>query len=91
MGRSWSTAKPEARYGLSGKQLSRIKSEHLELPGPFGRRVAQPLDADAAGQATFYDGFDEVGGEEGKRDCQIDLPDAAFFASAKFGDVGHPT
>src|ERR1700729_2905068 len=30
-----------------------IKSERLELPTPFGRRIAEPLDADAPGQATF--------------------------------------
>ena len=34
--------------------LFRIKSERLKLPAPFGRRIAEPLDADAAGQATFY-------------------------------------
>jgi hypothetical protein len=31
-----------------------IESERLKLPAPFGRRITNPLDADAAGQATFY-------------------------------------
>ena len=35
-------------------QLFRIESERLKLPAPFGRRIAEPLDADAPGQATFY-------------------------------------
>jgi hypothetical protein len=35
-------------------QLFRIESERLKLPAPFSRRIAEPLDADAAGQATFY-------------------------------------
>ena len=35
-------------------QLFRNESERLKLPAPFGRRIAEPLDADAAGQATFY-------------------------------------
>jgi hypothetical protein len=32
----------------------RIETECLELPAPFGRQIAEPLDADPAGQATFY-------------------------------------
>jgi hypothetical protein len=29
-------------------------SARRKLSAPFGRRIAEPLDADAAGQATFY-------------------------------------
>ncbi len=59
--------------------------------GPFGRRIAEPLDADAAGQATFYGGFDKIGSEEGKRDGHVNLPDAAFLAVAKLCDRGYST
>jgi hypothetical protein len=41
----------------STAQLSRIESERLKLPAPFGRQIAEPLDADAAGlmrHRTFY-------------------------------------
>src|SRR6266403_4514322 len=38
-------------------QLYRIESERLKLPAPFSRRISEPLDADAAGQATFYGCF----------------------------------
>src|SRR6266576_680920 len=69
-----------------GLQLSRIESERLKLPAPFSRRIAEPFDADAAGQATLYDCFDKVGGEEGERDGHIDLPDAALLARAEFRD-----
>jgi hypothetical protein len=69
----------------------RIESECLELPAPFRRRVAQPLDADAAGQATFHGGFDKIGGEEGERDGHIDQPSAALFASAKLCDGSNST
>ena len=48
-------------------QLFRIESERLKLLAPFGRRIAEPLDADAAGQATFYRCFDKIGREEGER------------------------
>jgi hypothetical protein len=35
-------------------QLFRIESERLELLAPFSRQIAEPFDADAAGQAAFY-------------------------------------
>jgi hypothetical protein len=43
-------------------QSFRIESERLKLPAPFSRRIAEPLNADAAGQATFYGCFDKIGG-----------------------------
>jgi hypothetical protein len=42
----WGTAVWD--FGLAPK-LFRIKSERLELPPPFSRRVAEPLDTNAAG------------------------------------------
>jgi hypothetical protein len=54
-------------------------------------RIAKPLDADAAGQATFYGCFHKIGRKEGKRDGHIDLANAALLASAKLGDRGHAT
>src|SRR5271167_3923346 len=71
--------------------LFRIKSERLKLPAPFGRRIAEPLDADAAGQATFHGCLDKIRGEEGERDGHIDLPNAALLAGAKFCDRGYST
>ncbi len=70
-------------------QLFRIESERLKLSAPFSRRIAEPLDADAAGQATFYGRFDKIGCEEGERDGHISLPNAALLASAKLYDRGH--
>jgi len=67
----------------------RIESERLELLAPFGRRIAEPLDANAAGQATFYGSFDKIGRKERERDGQVVPPDAAFFASAKICDGGY--
>ena len=72
-------------------QLFGIEPERLKLPAPFGRRIAQPLDANAAGQATFYCCFDKIGREEGERDGHIDLPNAAILASAKLCDRGNST
>ena len=72
-------------------QLFRFKSERLKLLAPFSRWIPEPLDADAAGQATFYGCFHKIGREEGKRDGHIDLANAALLASAKLGDRGHVT
>jgi hypothetical protein len=72
-------------------QLFRMESERLKLPAPFSRRIAEPLDADAAGQATFYRCFDKIGSEEGERDGHIDLPNAALLAGAKLCDRGYST
>ena len=49
-------------------KLFRIESERLKLPTPFGRRIAEPLDADTAGLVTFRGCFDKIGLEEGERD-----------------------
>jgi UvrD-like helicase family protein len=68
-------------------QLFRIAAERLKPSAPFSRRIAKPLDADAAGQATFYGCFHKIGREEGKRDGHIDLANAALLASAKFNAV----
>jgi hypothetical protein len=72
-------------------QLFRIESERLKLSAPFSRRIAEPLDADAAGQATFYCCYDKIGCEESERDGHIDLPNAAFLARAKLRDGGRST
>src|ERR1700687_4594732 len=70
-------------------QLIRVESERRELSAPFSRRIAESLDADAAGQATFHGRFDKIGCEEGERDGHIDLPNAAFLADAKLCDRGY--
>jgi hypothetical protein len=77
-------------FGLALK-LFRIKSERLKLPAPFSRGIAEPLDTDAAGQATFYRCFDKIGREEGERDGHIDLPNAAPLAGTKLSDGGYAT
>jgi hypothetical protein len=41
-------------------RLFRFKSKRLELLAPFSRQIAEPLDADAAGQATFNGSFDKT-------------------------------
>jgi hypothetical protein len=73
----------------SASDLFWFKSERIKLSAPFGRRIAGPLDADAAWQATFYGGLDEIWSEEGERDRHVNVPNAAPLAHAKFGDFGY--
>ena len=68
----------------TGLRLFRAESKRLKLPAPLGRRIAEPLDADAAGQAAFHGRFGKVGSEEGERDRHVDLPNAALLADADF-------
>ena len=72
-------------------RLFGIKSEHLELPAPFGWQIAETLDVDAAWEAAFYRGFDKIGSEERERDGHVDLPDSALLASAKLTDSSYTT
>ena len=46
------------------RNLLRIQSEGFELSAPFRGRVAEPLDTDAAREATFDRGLDEARSEE---------------------------
>jgi hypothetical protein len=46
-------------------QLIRVEPERLELSASLSRRIAEPLDPDAAGQAAFHNCFDQIGRKEG--------------------------
>jgi hypothetical protein len=50
------------------------QTERFELPRPFGRSVAKPLDVDAPRQTALDGSSDQFGGEEGKRDLFEDSP-----------------
>ena len=64
------------RLGSNG-QLLRRKLKHLVLAGPFGRQVGEAGNSHAMWEPSFDCSLDEVGREEGKRDCHIDFADAA--------------
>src|SRR5258706_8349776 len=81
----------DAETSEADAQLFRVESERRELSAPLSRGIAEPLDADAAGQAAFNGCLDQIGREEGERDGHIDLSSAAFLARAKLCDRGHPT
>jgi hypothetical protein len=52
--------RPHLQHLGPALQLFRIESERLKLSAPFGGQIAEPLDADAAAQATFYCCFDKI-------------------------------
>jgi hypothetical protein len=74
---------------LGTLRLFWIEAERLELPAPFCRQIADSLDANAAGQASFYRRFDQIRSQEGERDRHVDPPNAAPLTSAKLGDISY--
>src|SRR5258708_37833680 len=86
---------PQSLTRLADDGLSPMRNTFWPIAANTGsassRSAAEPLDADAAGQATFYCCFDKFGCEEGERDGHVDLPNAAFLESAKLCDRGHST
>jgi len=58
----------------------RIEAEFLKLPIPFGVRLAETFDIDAAWETAFSRCLDELGSKERERECQIDLPHGASLA-----------
>ena len=69
--------------------LLRVQPERFELPAPFRRRIAKPLDVDAARQAAFDGSANQLGGKKGERDSHVDMADAAFLAQRNLLNVGH--
>ena len=55
---------------------------------PFGRRIAQPFDANAASQPAFDRCSNEVRREESQRDSHLDLTHAAFLPCGNLLDIG---
>jgi hypothetical protein len=62
---------------VSNIPLLRSKAEHLVLAGPFGWQVGEAGNSHPMREPPVDGGLDEVGREEGKRDCHIHLADAA--------------
>ena len=74
------SATPAMALLLGRALLVRIQPKRFELPTPFRRRIAQPLDVDAARQAAFHGSADQLGSKEGERDGHVDMTDAASLA-----------
>src|SRR6476469_6830187 len=69
------------------------KTKHLGLTGPFRGQVAEARHSQSVSKTPIGGGLNEIGCEEGKRDCLIDLSDAAALAARDgFGTglgIGH--
>jgi hypothetical protein len=60
-------------------RLLRRKAEHLVLARPLRWQVAEASNANAMGEPAIDCRFDEIGREESKRNCHVDLSRAASF------------
>ena len=69
----------------------RIEAEFLKLPIPFGVRITETFDIDAAWETAFNRCLDELGSKKRKRDCQIDLPHGALLALCQLFGVRNRT
>jgi hypothetical protein len=69
-------ASKQGRGGL----WSRIQSKHFELPRPFRRGVAQPLDVDASGQPALDSSADKLGSKKGEQNSRVHMTNAASLA-----------
>ena len=49
-------------------------AKHLALAGPFGRQAGETGNSHAVREPSINGRLDEVGREEGERDCHVDLP-----------------
>ena len=69
----------EPLFGCAMRLLPR-KAEHLVLPGPFRRQVAEASDAQAVGEPAIDGRFDQIMCEESQRDGHVDISRAAVFS-----------
>src|SRR6516165_340462 len=69
----------EPLFGYAMRLLPR-KTEHLVLPGPFGRRIGEASNAHAMRQPAIDGRFDQIGREESQRDGHVDFSRAAVFS-----------
>ena len=69
------------------------KTKHLALTGPFRGQVAEAGHSQSVSKTPIDGSLNEIGSDEGERDCLVDLSDAAALAacdgfSAGLG-IGH--
>ena len=81
------SATPAMALLLGRALLVRIQPKRFELPNPFHRGIAQPLDVDASRQAAFDGGANQLGSKEGKRDGHVDMTDAASLVQCDLVDA----
>jgi hypothetical protein len=69
----------------------RIEAEFLKLPTPFGVRITETFDIDAALETAFDCCLDELGSKKCKRERQIDLPHGVSLALCQLLSVRNRT
>ena len=85
MGQLWQAPAVRVRrwrdHSTGRVRLQHREAKHLALAGPFGRQVGEPGNSHARRKPSIDGRFDEVGREEGERDCHVDLARSAALAS----------
>jgi len=85
------SAAPATAVSLGRALLLRIQPERFELPIPFRRSIAQPLDVDASRQTALDSGANQPRSKEGERDGHVDMTDAALLAQCNLLNVSDGT
>ena len=64
------------------------KTKHLALAGPFRGQVAEAGNSQSVSKTPIDGSLNQIGCEEGKRDCLVDLSDAAALAACDGFGIG---
>jgi len=75
--RETETGSTETRFDVA---LVRREAKDSPLARPFGRQIGKAGHAHAVGKPAVDRGLDEIGGEEGERECPVHFADAALLA-----------
>ncbi len=77
--RDTETGSMETRFDVA---LTRSEAKDSPLARPLGRQIGKTGHARAMGKPAVNRGLDEIGGEEGERECPVHVSDAALLALA---------
>src|SRR4029077_14677161 len=76
---------PESRDPETGSTETRFdealagsEAKDSPLPRPFGREIGKTRHAHTVRKSAIDRGLDEIGGEEGERECPVHVSDAAL-------------
>ena len=75
--RDTETGSTETRFDVA---LTGSKAKDSPLARPFGRQIGKTGHAHAMGKPAVNRGLDEIGGEEGERECPVHVSDAGLLA-----------
>ena len=75
--RDTETGSTETRFDVA---LTGSEAKDSPLARPFGRQIGKTGHAHAMRKPAVNRGLDEIGGEEGERECPVHVSDAGLLA-----------